>query len=140
MRIHLIKITAILFCCVAFAASAKAQSGSVFKIEIPFDFFIYGKNFPAGEYQFSRLNPTNPDILIIKNTARKKKAIFLTQRLKALSANKPSGLTFLRFGNIYFLNSIWALGDMFANQMIYDESIRKKREASESQLVLLTVK
>src|SRR5215213_5433123 len=136
MRKELFKIFVILGCCIAFTnVSLKAQPGASFEIKIPFDFVVKDKNFPAGKYKVGRFNRANPDILILKSIDEKKKIIFLSQRLSDKSPKRQSELTFYRFGNIYFLNSIWESGETTGSQLVPGASERRQqRRAKEPQI------
>ena len=131
-----------LYCCFASAAvAAKAQSGPIFEIDIGFDFVVKDIRFPAGRYRLGRLNPDNPDILILKNTGGNKKTVFLTQRLARDSQKDLSELVFYRFGNIYFLNSVWPSGQKYGSLLRPCKSeLKERQEASKAQMVSLKVK
>jgi len=142
MRKELFKIFVILCCCVGLTSvSVNAQSGTSFEIDIPFEFVVKDKNFPADKYKIGRFSRANPDILILKNTDGKKKIIFLIQRLSDAAPKRQSELTFYRFGNIYFLHSILESGESTGSQLVPGASERgQQRRAKEAQIVRLTVK
>lgn len=105
MKKTAIKFLAILVCILPLAAAGKAQSSKNAQFEIPFEFIVKDKVYPAGTYSIERLNPGNPNLLIMKNTDGKDKIVFLTQ-----SFNKEqttyARLTFKYLGDSYFLGSV----------------------------------
>lgn len=100
-----IKFVAILVCILPFAVAGKAQSSKNAQFEIPFEFIVKDKVFPAGTYSIERLNPGNPNLLIMKNTGGKQKIVFLTQSFNKEQTNNAR-LTFKYLGDSYFLGSI----------------------------------
>lgn len=109
-------------------ASAKAQTGSVFETEIPFDFVIKNKTYSAGTYSIGRFSLTNPDVLILKNAAGKIESILQTQRLGAGEPNRQSALTFYRYGDVYFLDSIWTFGKNYGSRLTVFKANRERRD------------
>lgn len=105
MRNIFIKSFAILGCILSFAAIGNAQSVKKSEFEIPFEFFVKSKVFPAGRYSIERLNSDNPNFLLLKNTNGKEKTIFLLQNSSGTQTKQPF-LTFIRHDEKYFLESI----------------------------------
>lgn len=92
------------------ATNANAQSASAFEIKIPFNFVVAGRTFSAGQYRIGRLDPANPNVLILKNQAGTSRLIVQAQPLDANSQNLGSMLTFDRFEDVYVLTGFRALG------------------------------
>ena len=92
--------------------NVRAQSGAVSEIQIPFDFVVKGQTFSAGKYRFGRLDQANLDTLTLKNAAGKTQSILQTQRFNSDDRSNQSKLIFHRYGEIYFLYSIRASGDI----------------------------
>ena len=106
MKKTAIKFLAILVCILPLAAAGKAQSSKNAQFEIPFEFIVKDKVYPAGTYSIERLNPGNPNLLIMKNTDGKDKIVFLTRSFNKEQSNNAR-LTFKFVGDSYFLGSVW---------------------------------
>ena len=95
----------------ALAATAKAQSGSGLRANIPFGFTVAGKTFAAGHYAITRANQTSGDLVLEVNSLDEHSRAFpITTRLQTLTPRDQSVLIFHRYGDEYFLAQIWAAG------------------------------
>ena len=129
-----IKFVAILVCILPLAATSKAQSSKDAQFEIPFEFIVKDKVFPAGTYSIERLNPGNPSLLIMKNTHGKDKIVFLTQSFNKEQTNNAR-LTFKFFGNNYFLGSVW-INNNHNGQLALLPSPRDKKPNAQKDIVI----
>jgi hypothetical protein len=121
------------------STNVKAQSGAVSEIQIPFDFVVKGQTFSAGKYQFGRLDKANLDTLLLKNAAGKTLSILQTQRFNSDDRSNQSKLTFHRYGDIYFLDSIRASGENYGSKLPVVKSERKRQRLSVmAEIVSLT--
>jgi hypothetical protein len=109
--------------------NVSAQSGTVSEIQIPFDFVVKSQTFSAGKYQIGRLDQGNLDTLILKNAAGKTLSIIQTQRFNSGAQNDQSKLTFHRYGDTYFLDSIRAFGEAYGSRlpMVKQDHQRRRR-------------
>ena len=95
----------------ALAASAKAQSGSGLRANIPFDFTVAGKTFTAGHYSITRASQTSGDLVLEVNGLDNHSRVFpITSRLQTQTPRDQSVLIFHRYGDEYFLAQVWAAG------------------------------
>ncbi len=125
----------------AFAANVRAQTASVFKLRIPFDFVVKGRTYEAGKYSVGRLDEANPDTFVLKNEDGKTSLILLTQRLKSGDPIEMSMLTFSRYGETYFLDSIRTSGKSYESRLPFVKSDRQRRGAARlSEIVVITGK
>ena len=129
-----IKFVAILVCILPLAAAGKAQSSKNTQFEIPFEFIVKDKVFPAGTYSIERLNPDNPSLLIMKNTDGKQKIVFLAQSFNKEQTNNAR-LTFKFFGNSYFLGSVW-INKNHNGQLALLPSPRDKKPDAQKDLAI----
>lgn len=120
----------------AFATKATAQNAGVFEVEVPFDFVIMGRTYAADTYRIGRLNPANPDMLILRSSTGKTLLVFQTQRLNTGSRSEHSGLTFKRYGETHFLDSVRASGASFDSRLQYTRSDRRRQAASPPAQIL----
>src|SRR6476646_4406101 len=95
----------------AVAASAKAQSGSGLKANIPFDFTVAGKKFAAGHYSIDRASQSNGDLVLQISGLDNHSTVFpITNPVETLTARDKSVLIFHRYGDEYFLAQVWRAG------------------------------
>lgn len=95
----------------ALAASAKAQSGSGLRANVPFDFTVAGKSFAAGHYSITRVSQTSGDLVLEVNSLDQNSRVFpITTRLQTQTPRDHSVLIFHRYGDEYFLAQVWAAG------------------------------
>lgn len=118
-------LTMVLIGAGALANDVRAQTARVFKIEVPFDFVIKHQTYEAGTYRIGRLSESNPDILILKNAADKKSLILQTVRLSSGAPAAFSKLSFRRYGEMYFLDSIRASGETYESRLPTAKSDRR---------------
>ena len=82
MRGRPVKIIMICFLILTTAASAIVQATRPTELDIPFDFVIQGRSFPAGKYTVERFDKSRPEILIMRDSEGCRMRIFLTQRVE----------------------------------------------------------
>lgn len=110
--------------------SAYAQSSRMVA-DIPFDFVVGNKAFPAGEYTIGSVG-VNGETLVLRNTDRHQadKSMFFTpNHCSSAQPQSDSKLVFNMYGNHYYLSQIWTEG--------YDqgrELPKSSREIEEAQL------
>jgi hypothetical protein len=93
------------------ATSVYAQSGSVLVANIPFDFVIGNKTFPAGEYVFALAQLGGSDAIKIQNADGHNTAFVPTRSEKAHASQPEPKLVFNRYGDQYFLSKVWTSGN-----------------------------
>jgi hypothetical protein len=121
-------------------AASVAQSGMYFKINIPFQFSVSEKVFPAGDYI---VRSGAHRVLVIQSADRHESLFFHTISTQARRQRYESSLVFNRYGDQYFLSTVWTAGDDIGYQLkklhAEEELIRKWRlvagNASEGQTV-----
>ena len=90
------------------ATSAYSRSAMRIKVNIPFDFTVREKVLPAGEYAVSQVAP---GILAIRKADGKSSQTFVTFDTRAgTRRDKSSSLVFSRYGDHYFLSTVWTAG------------------------------
>lgn len=96
-----------------FAVSpSQAQTGSGQTADIPFEFSVGDRTFPAGHYSVSRLNPqSDKAVLAIKSRDGRMSKIVLTTPIEGARAPETAKLVFSRYDDQYFLTEVWAPAD-----------------------------
>ena len=93
-------------------SSAYAQSSNRQTAYIPFAFSVGNKDFPAGEYAVSRLNPSaDRTALGIRSADSRTGSIVLTTPIQAAKTSEKAMLVFSRYGDQYFLAQVWTPAD-----------------------------
>jgi hypothetical protein len=107
--------------------SAYAQSSRLVA-DIPFDFIVGNKAFPAGQYEIRTIG-LNGSSLMLQNTDSKKSMFFTPSYCSSAQPQEDSKLVFNMYGNHFYLSQIWTEG--------YDqgrELPKSSREVEEAQL------
>lgn len=87
---------------------ALAQTSSSQTANIPFEFSVGDKTFPAGRYSITRLNPqSDKTALLIRDEEGRTSKVVLTTPMEARRAQEMSKLVFSRYDNHYFLAEVW---------------------------------
>jgi hypothetical protein len=134
-------LTTLSFLVMLTATSVYAQSSTVQVANIPFEFVIGNRAFPAGEYTF-RYKDTN--VIQIQSQERGESMFFLTGSAKGKKIRNE--LLFNRYGDKYFLSRLWTDGDDAGRAVRMSSSEREliqarsgmARSLSEPQTVSIT--
>ena len=93
-------------------SSVQAQTSNRQTADIPFEFSVGDKTFPAGHYSVTRLNPhSDKAALVIKSEDGRLSKIVLTTPIEAERAQETAKLVFSRYDNQYFLAEVWTPAD-----------------------------
>jgi hypothetical protein len=87
---------------------AKAQAVDELVVKVPFSFVAAGKTLPAGEYRVTRLNDTEPWVLLLSNRENRANSVLL----RIDDEESPRGKTqvnFVAMGDQHFLSRIQTL-------------------------------
>jgi len=89
--------------------------------------------FPAGTYSVERLTAANPNLVILKQSGGKAKAVLLIQPLRDLTLKPNLKLSFKNSGNRYVLIGILAVGEKYTDpEMPPDDDARKPQNGGKS--------
>ncbi len=123
------------------AGSFGAASSSNFRVDVPFDFRVGKKTFPAGEYYVKRVRTrSGQGQVIIENLeSGKQKYIFGTlAAVPWVKSYTGFTLSFNRYGDIHFLRQIVSPDAEFSlSQSKAEKRIRKKGRIEPSKMVVL---
>ncbi|MCI0391768.1 MAG: hypothetical protein MOB07_23745 [Acidobacteria bacterium] len=91
---------------IVISLSIASLAGLISKVtaDIPFDFTVKDKQFPAGKYEVFRGPATGT--LIIRNVNTKSSMVSIVHESDAKAESKAK-LVFHRYGNSYFLSQAW---------------------------------
>ena len=114
--------------------SAHAQS-LVYRVRanIPFDFIVNDKTFPAGEYFISRTRMySSDDVLTISTVEGRALVVHLTFGVQTLTPKKQGVVVFIRYGNQHFLSQVWVAGSTTGRALIKGRSERELERESKN--------
>jgi len=102
---------------VVFVVTVNGQDAHKFEVEIPFTFVLASRMLPAGQYLVQRIDPGQPDIVMVKNADAKIVGLVLTHRVESEDPSATSTLVFIRREGKLYLFQIWNRGDRYGNQL-----------------------
>jgi hypothetical protein len=108
------------------AGSAIAQTVHV-RGEIPFNFAIGSKTYPAGTYEIGTIDVRNSRTLLLKARDGNAIAMINSNAAESLTPADKTKLVFNRYGNQYFLSQVWVNGETLGHQL--PKSSREKEVA-----------
>lgn len=92
-------------------ASALGQSNRQTIINIPFNFTVGEKAFPAGKYVIDRNRKDSDTVWVIRHKDDTSKALLLTRPVRAIDTQEETRLVFRRYDDLYFLSEFWTAGE-----------------------------
>jgi hypothetical protein len=104
-------------------ASNALPSGKGLKANIPFDFVVGDKTLAAGNYSIRQIT-ANADGILVRSNDGNHNAIRLSNTLMAGTPKRKTMLTFLRYGNTYYLSQVWVAGSREGREMVKSSSER----------------
>ncbi len=113
MKKQFIKIFAILIVILTLAGTGSAKPANRPEVDIPFDFIVKKRIFPAGKYSVERLNASSPNFLILKQVGGNLSTILLIRTISDKEENYRLELSFNLSENNYFLKDIRAFGEKY---------------------------
>ncbi len=90
--------------------SAHAQSGRVFTVTIPFNFYVGGKTLTAGQYLVGRSTQSSAEGLVLRGAKDGTGVFVLTRGIQTADIQSQSKLVFRRYEDQYFLAEVWTSG------------------------------
>jgi hypothetical protein len=115
------------------AGSAIAQTIHV-RGDIPFNFVVGSKTYPAGTYELGSIDSTNSKTLLLKTRDGSASAMINSNAAEILTPANKTKLVFNRYGNQYFLSQIWVNGETRGHQL--PKSNREQEVAKDMALNL----
>jgi len=118
------------------AGSAIAQTIHV-RGDIPFNFVVGSKTYPAGTYEIGSIDSTNSKTLLLKTRDGSASAMINSNAAESLTPANKTKLVFNRYGNQYFLSQIWVNGETRGHQL--PKSNREKEVAKDMARNSMTI-
>jgi hypothetical protein len=119
----------------ATAVVSNAQSGEKkLRANIPFDFVVGNKTLPAGAYSLGKVT-ANADGILIRSRDGEHNAIRLTNTVSSNAPKRKTTLSFLRYGDTYYLAEVWIAGSSEGREMVKSKAERElARNSSKGEL------
>jgi hypothetical protein len=108
------------------AGSAIAQTVRV-RADIPFNFAVGSKTYPAGTYSIGTIGDRDDKVLLMKAADGSASMAIISNAAENLTAADKTKLVFSRYGNQYFLSQVWLYGATRGHQI--PKSDREKEVA-----------
>ena len=111
MQKRFIRPIVVIMCLAVLGTSVvRAQDTHKLEVEIPFPFVLQDRELPAGKYRLERIDPSKPNLLMIKNTDVHFVRIILTERVEKEAASTATYLLFRRREEKLYLFQVWTTG------------------------------
>ncbi len=101
------------------ATSAQAQQTYV-KANIPFDFTVGGRAFPAGDYTVKSMSQNG--VMRIDNDQESAKGVALSNACTSSTLASTTKLVFHRLGDHYFLYQVWTEGNSSGREFLMSKA------------------
>jgi hypothetical protein len=138
----LVMLVSIIALAYATAIASSAQSlGQQIRADVPFDFVVGDKTLAAGEYSVSQISSAGG--IAVRSRDGEQGAIRLSHAVLDRNPRQKTSLTFLRYGNQYFLSQIWVSGSAEGRQVLKSKAERSadrelaRRENSMPEVVTI---
>lgn len=107
------------------AVVSNAQSrGKMIRADIPFDFVVGNKTLAAGKYSVGQITTNSDGGILVKSRDGGHSALRLTNAVLVKAPRPRTSLTFLRYGNTYYLSQVWISGSAEGLQVIRSKAER----------------
>ncbi len=131
------KLFRIVLCFALFAAMGAAfgqtKAGDVV-VDVPFAFSVAGQNLPAGHYIVASAGTD-----LIRIFSSHTRGVFLPTHSGMRSKSDGSKLVFHRYGDTYFLSSVWITGNTVGKEL-FRSSAERELEAHRTEMELAVVR
>jgi hypothetical protein len=99
------------------AGSAIAQTVHV-RANIPFNFAVGNKTFPAGTYDIGTIDHRDGNILLLQARNGNASMMVGSNATESLATADKTKLVFNQYGSRYFLSQIWVNGETRGRQLL----------------------
>jgi hypothetical protein len=98
------------------AGSAIAQTVHV-RADIPFNFAVGNKTYPAGAYSIGTLGDRDDKVLLLRSEDGTASMAMISNAAENRTPADKTKLVFSRYGNQYFLSQVWVNGATRGHQL-----------------------
>src|SRR5262245_29658177 len=123
------------------AGRVNAQEAHRFEVTVPFPFVLEDREFPAGNYRIGRIDPSKPNLLMLRNVNAHIVRLVLTQRMEKEILSGATYLLFVRREGKFYLFQVWSTGVMHGLQIPWlDKNEKRSRGTEGTSVVRLNAK
>ena len=97
-------LTSLMLVTIGIAMTAQAQSASVIKVNVPFEFTFGDQTFPAGDYS---LTQPQQHLVVLRDSRGRTIAQTLTGGIESLTPATATELKFQSYGDQHILAEVW---------------------------------
>ena len=98
------------------AAGAQAQSSTLVRANIPFEFKVADKIMPAGEYLIRQINPSSDAVTLQIAAEDNDATVMVRTTAMQMNGTQRSALVFNRYGSDYFFSMVSIEGAVYSWQ------------------------
>jgi hypothetical protein len=135
----LILIAALIFVNALAANNVSAQSLKFISAEVPFDFQIGDKIFPAGAYRLETMSETGKNLFQLRGAEEKNRRMLVTGTLTVNRPQTPK-LVFYRIGDAYFLKNIFMEDGKSGFSVPTSRQFKKDKKPASTKIVEVAAK
>ena len=95
---------------VTFSSSVLAQTDRQTAVNIPFNFTVADKAFPAGDYLIRRNRKDSDVVWVIQSKESGEAALLLTRSVNSADTQENAKFVFRKYDDLYVLAQFWAAG------------------------------
>jgi hypothetical protein len=133
MKRLIVNIIATLSIVIGLSVAGFAALGARINADIPFDFMVGNKQFPAGKYLVRKGSTTGTSVIF--GLENKKVTTFMTFK-GVNNTEQKTKLIFHRYGNQYFLSQVWDGTNDAVIELPKSKSERKAAKTAGENLVM----
>jgi hypothetical protein len=132
---------AFLILAVLLAATAVRAQETKVRANIPFDFIVGDRAYPAGQYSLNSL-PGNDAVIRIDGDPEVPTVHLLSNSCQSANPSKETKLIFRRMGENYFLYQVWLAGNIDGREFLKSRTevlLAKNHEKPETVIVAANI-
>ena len=130
----LLLFIAFIFALALHSQKAQAQIIGTLQADVPFQFHVGATELPAGRYSIQVLDDSDLTMMKISSADGSKSALFSVVAAQANSDPNKSELTFNKYGDSYFLSTMFEEGNPDGSELIQSRDEKNiAKNASETQ-------
>lgn len=135
----LILIAAIIFVNAFTANNVSAQTPKFISAEVPFEFRIGDKIYPAGAYRLESVGESSSNVFQLRGADEKDRRMLITGSLTVSRPQTPK-LVFYRIGEEYYLKSIFMEDGKWGFSLPVSRQFKKGKKLASTKIVEVPVK
>jgi hypothetical protein len=136
MKKHCVRILGVFFGFAALAISAKGQTADQLVVNIPYEFVVAGKTFPAGTYRINRANDRDDRVLAISSFENRTAVFVIPSEVVDRTRAEQPAVSFQQVGDQHLLSKIETAEHVFtipvSSRAVLETAMKKQSGSSGS--------